>query len=42
MPRSRTSVKIIQPQVLLSEVVATNPVAFGAAAMILHGIGELG
>lgn len=34
--------KVIQPQVLLPEVVATDPVAFGAAAMILHGLSELG
>lgn len=34
--------KVIQPQILLPEVVATDPVAFGAAAMILHGINETG
>lgn len=34
--------KVIQPQILLPEVVATDPVAFGAAAMILHGVSEAG
>jgi len=32
--------KVIQPQILLPGVAATDPVAFGAAAMSLHGIGE--
>ncbi|MFK3781108.1 ROK family protein [Agrobacterium sp. NPDC089420] len=34
--------EVIQPQILLPDVVATDPVAFGAAAMVLHGIGETG
>ncbi|KNY33271.1 MULTISPECIES: ROK family transcriptional regulator [unclassified Agrobacterium] len=34
--------KVIQPQILLPEVIATDPVAFGAAAMILHGVSETG
>lgn len=33
---------VIQPQILLPEVVATDPVAFGAAAMILHGVSDAG
>ncbi len=35
------SARVIQPQILLPEVVATDPVAFGAAAMILHRIGDM-
>jgi predicted NBD/HSP70 family sugar kinase len=33
--------KVIQPKIQLPDVVATDPVAFGAAAMILHGVGEV-
>ena len=33
---------VIQPQILLPEVVAPEPVAFGAAARILHGVSDAG
>lgn len=33
--------RVVQPQILLPDVVATDPVAFGAAAMILHQASEL-
>lgn len=33
--------RVVQPQILLPDVIAADPVAFGAAAMILHSVNEL-